>query len=232
MILVGLLMVKKLIRVTEVLDYLTEPELLKWFMTKGKAFCDRSSKEALIIGTIIDQAIQDTVKLGKYTFNGYKEDLKIEEKIKNSLSAWDKFSTNPEKYGADPRFISCINMMQEELTDGDVVGHPDMDLDYGDLIEISDVKTSKMIYPKYWTQTAKYSDMKIKKYGITKPRSISILRLDKENAEPYYVRITDENVIQYELTVFEAYKLTYKHAFNMREVLRQQLEEELLCSTK
>lgn len=193
-----------MIRVTQVLDYLTEPELLAWYLKTGKATCKKISEAALRVGTIVDKLIQDDIKDGGYLLPG--ED----EPISNCMTAWEKFKKDW------PLKIKTIESIQPELTDGEIIGHPDIVTEWG----IIDIKTSRAIQPRYWTQTAKYAQM------AGKPK-IAILRLDKELGI-YEFKEQGQEVIDYELGVFNAYLVAYKHNTTIREIVRKQLEAEVL----
>lgn len=193
-----------MIRVTEVLNHLTEPELLNWYLTKGKAFCKKVSEEAMRIGSSVDLMIQQDVKGLGYTIpNG-------DGAIANCMTAWEKFKAD------HPAYVPSITGLQLELTDGHVVGHPDIILPD----QIDDIKCSRSIKPIYWTQTAKYASMADKS-------KIGVLRLDKDTAD-YEYRVQGKEVIDYELEVFEAYFKVYKHNTTIREIVRKQLEAEVL----
>ena len=193
-----------MLSVTQVLDYLTEPELLNWYITKGKAACKKIGDAALRVGTIVDKLIQDDLKGEGYLLPG--EDAQIE----NCMMAWEKFKKDW------PLKIQTIEGIQQEVTDGEIVGHPDIITEWG----IIDIKTSRAIQPRYWTQTAKYAQM------AGKPK-IAILRLDKELGI-YEWKEQGQEVIDYEIGVFNAYLTAYKHNTIIREIIRKQLEAEVL----
>jgi hypothetical protein len=67
-----------------------------------------------------------------------------------------------------------------------------------------------------------------KEFGRMQPRFIGVLRLDKKDGTWEYKEIADETVIRYEVEVFKAMLLLYRHGESVREVLRKQLEDELL----
>ena len=192
------------IRVTQVLDYLTEPELLNWYLKNGKAACKKISEAALRVGTIVDRLIQDDIRDGGYLLPG--ED----EPVANCMNAWEKFKA------AHPQYLSLITGFQEELTDGEVVGHPDIIL----ADQIDDVKTSRAIQPRYWTQTSQYARM-------AKKSKVGVIRLDKETGQFEY-KVFGQDLIDYENKVFDAYLMAYKHNTTIREIVRKQLEEEVL----
>lgn len=193
-----------MISVTQVLDYLIEPELFNWYMKNGKAACKKISEASLRVGTIVDKLIQDDLKGEGYLLP--EEDAPIE----NCMKAWEQFKKDW------PLKIQTIEGMQTELTDGEIVGHPDIVTEWG----IIDIKTSRAIQPRYWTQTAKYAQM------AGKPK-IAILRLDKESGM-YEFKEQGKDVIDYELGVFNAYLVAYKHNMTIREIVRKQLEAEVL----
>lgn len=219
-------------RVTEILDYHTPPELLSWMLRTSKPKREASSQDSLAIGTIVDLLIQVDITKKEY-FNADEVailDLRDKYKIPvdNCMRAWDQFKKE------HPEIVSNITEIQPELVYKDVMGHPDLVYSSKDRWGIIDVKTSKTVYPKYFTQTAEYADMyrwtKLlgPQEGIARPYFIAILRLDKESGKYFYQEVSDESLIEYEIGVFEAYKVAYEHSFKNREFLRQQLELEVL----
>ena len=196
--------------VTEVLGYLTEPELVKWIENNSKAKRKQISDAALDLGSRVDGLVQLDIKDGGYLVP--ENDVRIASRLR----AWELFKKE------HPEFVPSVIEIQTELTDGIVVGHPDFIHANG----ITDLKCSNSIWPKYWTQTAKYLDLR----KIKPPRFIAILRL-KDDGGYEYLKIEDEEYIKYEISVFEAYLVAYNHAFKNRELIRRQLEEEVLNVT-
>lgn len=197
-----------MVSVTTVLDYLVDKKLLGWIEKNSKAKRKAITDEALRIGTEVDLLVQQDIKEGGYLLP------EGDSKIESCMMAWEKFKKDYEG------FTLTIDSIQKELVLGDIVGHPDIiTLDGG----IVDIKTSRSIYPKYWIQTAQYSEM----VGV-RPRWIAILCLDKESGNYTYQEMRDESHIQYEVSVFNAYYEVYQHAFNNREIIRQQLELEVV----
>lgn len=193
-----------MLSVTEVLDYLTEPELLNWFITKGKAACKKIGDEAKRVGSLVDQLVQQDIKVGEYAVpNG-------DTQVAICMVAWEKFKVEHTEF--KPSIVS----MQTELVDDGIVGHPD----FIRVDQITDLKTSRAIHPRYWTQTAKYAKMAGK-------NKISILRLDKESGM-YEYKEQGEDVVAYENQVFEAYLVAFRHNTIIREIIRKQLELEVL----
>ena len=194
-------------RVTEVLDHLMEPELFKWHIRLGKAACKKISDEALRVGSAVDALVQQDIKEGGYLIP------EGDQSIENCMQAWELFKIE------HPLFVDSVKEMQTEVKQGDVVGHPDFIHQDG----ITDLKCSSSIRPKYWTQTAQYGKMR---FGV--PQFIAILRLDKVTGLYEYRRIEDVDYIRYEIGVFEAYLMAFRHASKNREMLRQQLENEVI----
>ncbi len=200
-------------RVTDVLDYYLEPELVEWKLKKGKREAERISQEAKRIGTAVDLRIRALVQSQTLAETN-------EPEILNCLRAW---RTHCQQH---PTYIQGIQAIQTELRDGELVGHPDFELVEAQGWGIDDVKTSRMIQPKHWTQVAKYADLKMRQQGLAFPSFIGILRLDKGTGEPEWQRLTDPEEIRYEISVFDAYWLTYRHAERVRARTRRMAEEE------
>ena len=194
--------------VTEVLDYLTEQELIGWIEKNSKAKRNAIRDEAFRVGKTVDLIIQEDIKDGGYLVP------EGDEPVINCLKAWELFKKE------HPEFTASVIEMQTELRCDDLVGHPDFVLQRG----IIDLKCATSIRPKYWTQTSKYLDMR---WGGT-PGFIGVLRLDKVSGLYEYRLIEDESFINYEIRVFNAYRTVFDHAMTTREQLRKQLEEELL----
>ena len=200
-----------MVSVTTILDYLTDKQLLGWIENNSKAKRKAISEEALRIGTEVDLLVQQDIKEGGYLLP------EGDSKVESCMMAWEKYKE------AHPSFMKSIISIQNELIMGDIVGHPDIIVERDGCYGIVDIKTSRSIYPRYWVQTAQYSEM----FGKT-PRFITVLLLDKETGLWNYQEIRDESAIQYEVSVFNAYYEVYKHSFNNREIIRQQLELEVV----
>lgn len=197
--------------VTEVLDYLTEPELLNWYRNNSKKKCEEIGNEAKRVGSLVDSLIQQDIKEGGYlTPEG---DIPVE----NCLRGWEKFKKDY------PEFVLSVKEMQTELRDGELIGHPD----FIHLNGITDLKCASGIRPRYWTQTAKYLDMK--KILHRTDNFIAVLRLEKTAPQGLYEykKITDQNYIYYEIKVFQAYHFAFNHNVVNREQIRLMLEKEM-----
>ena len=205
-----------MVSVTQVLDALVEKELLNWIEKNSKAKRKAITDEALRVGTEVDLLVQQDIKEGGYLLP------EGDSKIESCMTAWEKFKKD------HPNFISGIKDIQLELKQGEIVGHPDIITRDGGVV---DIKTSRSIYPRYWLQVAQYSEMLKSNpdyFGKLSDRYIAVLCLDKESGNYTYQEMKDEAHIQYEVSVFNAYYKVYKHAFNNREIIRQQLELEVV----
>lgn len=205
-------------RVTQILDGLLEQDFVGYIEKNSKKKRDTIREEAFRVGRTVDETVQLDITDGGYLAP------EGDEPVCNCLKAWEAWKKDK------PEFVGEVKSMQEELVDGDVTGHYDFFIDRGTEWGIIDLKCASGIRPKYWTQTAKYSDMKMRMSPLLrdKPRFIGVLRLDKQTGLYEYKEIRDEVFIRYEVEVFNAYYLTFKHAESVREQMRYQAEEELL----
>lgn len=219
--------------VTRVLDYYTDPILLKWFLNKGKAACQKIGDDAKEIGTLVDKLVQDDIK-GIDRRNDVIALIagELSKSVFNCLIAWDDFKkTHPE-------FMPTVKEMQTELIQGELKAHPDFIIHRKDSWGVVDLKTSSAIRPNYWIQTCKYVDMAQNDVRRVYPRFVGVLRLDKESAKWEYVEFSEDAIVKetgekfldYNVRVFEAFYTTFTHGQIVREVLRQQLEDQI-CST-
>lgn len=201
--------------VTEVIDYMVEPELLNWMLRTGAAKRKAIQDEALRVGTVVDTLIQADLKGQEYTPNP------DDKQVYNSMCAWEKAK---EKY---PWLKEGKAQIQKELICGEIVGHPDLIIELPDRWGVIDFKSASSIRPKYWTQVCKYLQMEASLSG-RELGFVGVLRLDKTTGEPEYIEISDAEYIAYEVRVFDAYYTAYQHNFKNREMIRQQLEREVL----
>lgn len=210
-------------RVTEVLEYIQEPELVSWMLRTPKAKREAIKVEAFRVGTRVDELVRQDCLEGGYVI---PED---DEACLNCMRAWEDFKrVHPEFIG---QVAECQTLLEDK--EREVTGHPDFILRRSNEWGIVDLKCSSGIRPNYWTQTAEYSEMNRKKWEAEfgaklMPRFIAVLRLDKKEGTWEYKEIADETFIRYEVEVFNAMLLMYKHGESVREILRNQLENELL----
>lgn len=208
-----------MVSVTKVLDYFTEPELLTWYLREGKAKCQRISDEAKRIGIAVDLMIQADLKgFGQAIHYGLTP--VEQEAIANCFNAWQRFKEQ------HPEIVQAVTGIQMELTDGEIVGHPDLEITQVNRWGIIDIKTSKAIQPKHWTQVAAYLMLKVG-FKEVKDCFVGILRLDKVTGFYEYKELTDPEHIFYEIDVFRHYWGAYRHGQQIREVIRQLAEKEL-----
>ena len=196
-------------RVTKILSYFTEPELIGWIERNSKAKRLAIRNEAFRVGSLVDSLVQEDINNGGYL------SPEGDEPVENCLKAWELFKKD------HPDYVGRVKEMQVDLKEGEVTGHPDFVLDF----QIDDLKCATSIRPSYWTQTSKYFRMR---FGKVSSGKIGVLRLDKKSALYEYKVIDDINYINYENEVFDAYHLAFNHAQKNREVLRKQLEDEIL----
>ena len=133
--------------VTRVMDYLAEPELVNWFLNTPKAKRQAISEESLRIGTAVDELVRMDIQ-----GEGYFVPLN-EEAITKSMEAWEAFKKERPSFYASIVKKEC----QRELEIDGLLGHPDLILERDGAWGVVDIKTSKSIMPRYWTQTAQYS---------------------------------------------------------------------------
>lgn len=206
-----------MISVTQVLDHYQEPELVDWKLSKGKVACEKISTEAKRVGSLVDEIIKAELQRREPPPFDPKD---IE--VVNCLQAWQR---HKERH---PDFVLTVTGIQTELIVDDLVGHPDLEITEPTRWGIVDIKTSKAIQPKHWTQTGKYRRMREQLTPNPLPSFIGILRLDKQTAQPEYRIIDDPTILEYEAAVFDHYLATYQHSQRLREILRQLREAEVL----
>ena len=210
-----------MVSVTEILDHFIEPELLAWYKRIGFKKAEEISQEALRIGTIVDVMIKESVR----HHSSYNPPYPTTELgIWNCWKAWRLFNED------HPDFPPTVTGIQTELTDGELIGHPDLEITEEHRWGIVDIKTSKAIQPKHWLQVAAYWWLKGKQPPVKSPFTsfVGILRLDKQTDQYEYREINDIETLQAEVEVFQAYLTCYQHGQRIRETLRRQLEEEVL----
>lgn len=193
--------------VTRVLDAYTEPFLWEWKLKVGKAKAKRISEEALAIGKEVDRLIQMDIR-------GESELMEAKpETVQMAYAGWTLFKE------AHPDYVRDIQSIQTELTDGKLVGHPDII----HLREISDVKTSGYltIRPKWVIQASKYAIMK----GM---RRAAILLLSKTSPKFLYVWWEGKLVEYFGKEVFGAFETILAYEEVVSEMIRKFMESEAL----
>lgn len=206
--------------VTQILDYFQPRPLVDWKLRMGKTKCERISKEALNIGSMVDKLVQEDVTKGTFEI---PKDAPVQ--VSNCMAGWCAFK---DKHGT---LVSKIKRLQAELIHYDVLGHPDIIIEDDDFIEILDIKTSKSIRETYWVQTGQYMwmEMNTRPYELKKKdKFISILRLDKEVAGKFQYERLGQDVIEYAHDTFSRFYFLYTMPNQFREYLRLKKEEGFL----
>ena len=209
-----------MLSVTQVLEAFPEADLIAWKLRVGAKQAGAISREALRVGTVVDQMIQQEFR--QQTVEVPFSDLPV-------LNAWGAWQLHKKR---NPGFFLSITAIQEELTDGEIVGHPDLTCTRDGGWGTVSIKCATRIRPIYWTQEAAYALLRGIQYpSLGFPRFLGILRLDKQTGQPEYQELTDPTEIRYEMEVWRYYLALYQH----REVVKartigQQEEEVLGCS--
>lgn len=166
------------IRVTEPLNYFSEPWKLDWYAKNGKAYCNRVSKQAMKIGTRVDEIIKEKCSYVPY-LSDYKKDTK---EVHNCLEAFNKWW---RVY--NPTSITPCTRLSTTIEGVDVTGEPDIMVDN----VLVDIKCSSRIDLKYWIQVNMYRSLKNSAHGldglVIPTQKVGILRLDKQTASYEYV---------------------------------------------
>lgn len=185
------------VRVTEVLDYFKHPWYVKWVMRVGLREANRVSKQALKIGTRIDEVIKSSVSLPLATLS--KKDtpevfscLKAYEKwrvtytVDHEPSAIAPLSPIVSKvsYAVNYYGISTCKRVEKECCGILLSGEPD----FIALGRLTDLKAAKKVSPSYWLQLAAYA------WLTDWQGEVAILRLDKTTESYEYLtkRLVDE----------------------------------------
>lgn len=156
------------IRVTSVLSYFKEPWYVDWVCRVGKREANRIGKQAMKIGTAVDEIIKND-PLG--TFESF--DHKLGE-VNNCLKAFVKWRDIYK-----PKFIEHGTRLFATIHGQDITGEPDLFVD--DVLV--DIKCSTKISPSYWIQVNMYHKLSDSPFST----KVGILRLDKHSGSYEYV---------------------------------------------
>ncbi len=149
-------------RISHVISYFQCPQLAKWRARVGNKEANRIQKEALKIGTRVDDLVETDWKTGSYKLK--KSDP---SEVLSCMEGWEQW----KREYADDYKLFCASQEQVKLPNLGVAGT----LDFRLTDSILDIKTSKKISNQYWVQTALY------RLGTGQPLPfLRILRLDKE----------------------------------------------------
>jgi hypothetical protein len=209
-----------MLSVTQVLDAFPEADLISWKLRVGPKKADEISQEALRAGSLVDGLIQRQFR--QQTFEPPVNDLPV-------LNAWGAWQLWNEQH---PTFFASITTIQEELTDGELVGHPDLTCARDGGWGTVSIKCASRIRPVYWTQEAAYAVLRGIQYPtLGFPRFLGILRLDKQTGQPEYQELTNPKEIRYEMEGWRHYLWLYQHWEIVKSRTISQQEEEVLgCS--
>lgn len=208
-----------MIRVTEVLDSTIPARLAAWFKRNSAAKCEKIGTETARIGSEVDKLIQQDIEDG-----GYITPLH-DEGVANCLAGWEKVKKDY------PDFVGSVVEMQTEISDGEIMGHPDYINQGKGFWGITDLKCTSGIRHKNWVQVAKYADIVMRSRKWKFPDFVRIIRLQRDCPIPFVVTVSDPNFIQYCIDVFEIYLRLYKFEFVMDEYFRIKNEDEALGIT-
>ena len=144
-------------RVTRILDYFSNPELVAWKVKVGQKEAGKVSRIALKCGKAVDEMIRAS-RIPK---------LKDSDEIKSCLKAWKSWKENfTPKNIVFPQTLFCEKRM--------LAGTPDFT--WADGYELSDIKTSNAVRESYFFQLGAYASML-----NPMPKRLSIIRFDKQS---------------------------------------------------
>ena len=165
----------KPIRITEVLNYFTEPWMLDWYAKNGKAYCNRVSKAAMKVGTRVDEIIKKECVESSHIATQYKKES---DEVRNALTAYRKWA---DVY--KPKSITPCTRLYATINSHEITGEPDLMVDN----VLVDIKCSWSISLKYWLQVNMYRHLEPGPYGKDNSSKVAILRLDKKTGSYEYV---------------------------------------------
>lgn len=179
-------------RVTSVLGYFLEPELVDWKIRVGKREANRISRAATKIGTRVHESVERILK---------GEDVKDSKaagafEFNNCIGAFRKFASDYELETEEME----VEVVSEELG---VVGHYDWLGKVNGKFMLLDWKTSRAINSKYWVQVNTYAYL-----AGFRDISVGIVRLDKNLGEYEFQSMKFE--MEY-VDVFEAMLSVYRY---------------------
>lgn len=161
------------VSVTEVIGFFIPKKLLDWYLKTGKKEANRIGKEAMKIGSLVDEKIQHHINTQEI-----EKEFESQE-IANCMKAWYDFDND---YCI--KFVTQIEVKDEV---NKIVGHIDLLSDD----TLVDIKCAGSIKDNYWLQVAEYNSM------LSEPRpNIGILRLDKNLGCYQYVVRQDWRELQ------------------------------------
>ena len=125
------------IRVTQVLNYFKEQWFVDWFHDTGRREANRVSKEALKIGTRVDELIKANST----------PTTKDKAEVHSCIAAYNKW-----KAVYQPKSVTPCNRLFGTVDNHQITGEPDIMVD--DVLV--DIKCSNKIALSYWLQVNMY----------------------------------------------------------------------------
>lgn len=170
------------ISITTVLDAFKEQWYVDWVCRVGKAQANRIGKEAMAIGTAVDE----TIKTGKSS-----PKVSLKPFVITALEGYKKWR---EVY--QPKVIIPGKRLYSKHNDIAITGEPDL---YVDDVLV-DIKCASKISPKYWLQVNMY------RFLEGSQGKVAILRLDKNTgAYEYVVKDYDPKCVSVWCGLLDAY---------------------------
>ena len=209
-----------MISVTQVLEEFPNKQLVEWMLRDPKK-AKQVGDEAKRIGSATDWFIQQEFKPVLPLDQATPLTPIEQEAVKNCLQAWQTFKQQR------PDLIAAVTGIQTELTDGEIVGHPDLIVQTPERFGIIDVKTSKAIQPTHWVQVAAYLSLHAPLPVMTSV-FLGVLRLDKQTGQPEYRELFDPLELARLAEVWRAYRTLAQHQEQHRELMRGMREQEAL----
>lgn len=165
------------VRVTEVLNYFKEDWYVKWVHKIGLTEANRKSKEALKLGTILDEIV--------------KGDGVLPTKAKpDTVFAHEAYMKWRAIY--NPSYIRSCTRLNAMINGVEVTGEPDFEIPDTTI----DLKGAVRISKHYKVQVNMYEHLR-RLNGLTPNKNVAILRCDKETGsyeywqEPFNTRFVD-----------------------------------------
>lgn len=158
-------------RPTHILDHFPDPKLVDWKVKVGKKTAGLISRQALKIGSRVDELIR----------MGEKPKKADNDEVKNCMKAWEKWR---ERY---PEPITFPNTAYCEARK--IAGTPDFYMEESRILV--DIKTSVAIRASYWLQVGGcYLSLPLPFAAL----DVAILRLDKKNGDYEFVKASDKGL--------------------------------------
>lgn len=161
-----------MIRVTQVLDYFTPPELVDWKVDNGRKKANKIMRDAAKFGTRIDELIK----------TGNEPTKKDKPEVKSCYKAFLKW-----KLIYDPKEIVVCTRLHGKINGIEISGEPDLLVD----AVLHDVKGTKAVRKKNWIQLNVYEELR-RQNGLKESPKLRILRIDQTtesyeypNAQPF-----------------------------------------------